>query len=441
MSDQAKKQALIRELIDYNTKFPGPVVREHYLKNGGSYKYRSCFKTFNSYIKAAFADDAELALPTDEQTGTETQQDISDDKWTITLPKTTINNYDQLKAEFKIDESVWAVKRFNATYNEANEMYRVVAFLVKKTNIVAAREELEALKAEFKAAAPHVGAVVREKTEGKKRMLEINIPDAHFGKLAWHVETGYESYDTKIAEVVFWRALEALIERSRGYEYDQILFVIGNDVLNSDDTQSHTTRGTQVDTDGRYHKTFLKVRKLMIRAVERLRQIAPVKVAVISGNHDELAAWHLGDSLECWFNGHEDVEIDNRPIMRKYHQYGKCMLMLTHGDKGKREDYPLLMAVEQPAMFSSTKYREAHTGHIHQTKTQEFHGVRVRILPALCPPDAWHSSQGYVGNLRSAEAYIWDAEEGLIGQLYYNDEASATLSTERTVQEINEVRT
>jgi hypothetical protein len=313
-------------------------------------------------------------------------------------------------------------------------MYRVVAFLVKKTNIVAAREELEALKAEFKAAAPHVGAVVREKTEGKKRMLEINIPDAHFGKLAWHIETGYESYDTKIAEVVFWRALEALIERSSGYEYDQVLFVIGNDVLNADDAESHTTRGTQVDTDGRYHKTFLKVRKLMVKAIERLREIAPVKVVVVSGNHDTLAAFHLGDSLECWFANYEDVEIDNQPIVRKYHQYGKCMLMFTHGNGGKREDYPLLMATEQPRLFGATKWREAHTGHVHQTKTQEFHGVRVRILPALCPPDAWHSANGFVGNLRSAEAYVWDGDEGLVGQFFYNDDAQETLTTERTVQ-------
>ena len=266
MSDQAKKQ-LLDALKYFKATFNGRFNRENYLKNGGSYGFQKFWATWPEFVAAA-----DLPQELTESTGAETQQEIYDDKWVITLPKTTINNYDQLKAAFRIDESVWAVKRFNATYSEANEMYRVVAFMVKKTNIVAAREELEALKAEFKAAAPKVGAVVREKTEGKKRMLEINIPDAHFGKLAWHVETGYESYDTKIAEVVFWRALEALIERSRGYEYDQILFVIGNDVLNSDDdAESHTTRGTQVDTDGRYHKTFLKVRKLMVQAIERLR--------------------------------------------------------------------------------------------------------------------------------------------------------------------------
>ncbi len=427
MSDQKKQQELIQQLKNFSIKHPGKVTRRAYIADGGNYEFEKAFGSFSEFVKAAgLAGDSDV--PDMVAPGSATQQDITEDKWVITLPKTTINNYDQLKAEFKIDESIWAVKRFNATYDSKNEMYRVVAFLVKKENIVAAREELEALKAE------KVGAVVREKTDGKKRMLEINIPDTHFGKLSWYLETGHESYDTKIAEVVFWRALEALLKRSSGYEYDQILFVIGNDVLNSDDAESHTTRGTQVSTDGRYHKTFLKVRKLMVQAIDRLRKIAPVKVVVVSGNHDTLAAWHLGDSLECWFDGYEDVEIDNRPIMRKYHQYGKCMLMLTHGDKGKREDYPLLMATEQAKMFGETRFREAHTGHVHQTKTQEFHGVRVRILSALCPPDAWHAENGYVGNLRSAEAYVWDGDEGLVGQFFYNDDAQQTLMTERTVQ-------
>jgi hypothetical protein len=88
--------------------------------------------------------------------------------------------------------------------------------------------------------------------------------------------------------------------------------------------------------------------------------------------------------------------------------------MFTHGDKGKRNDYPLLMATEQPEMFGQTKYREAHTGHTHQTKLDEQHGVRVRVLPALCEADDWHAENAFVGNLRSAEAYVWNKDEGLI---------------------------
>ncbi len=87
--------------------------------------------------------------------------------------------------------------------------------------------------------------------------------------------------------------------------------------------------------------------------------------------------------------------------------------MLTHGDKGRKQDYPLLMATEEPKMFGETLYREAHTGHIHQIQTQEHHGVRVRVSPALCAADAWHAENMYVGNQRAAEAFVWEERKSI----------------------------
>lgn len=44
----------------------------------------------------------------------------------------------------------------------------------------------------------------------------------------------------------------------------------------------------------------------------------------------------------------------------------------------------------------------------------------MRILPSLCAPEDWHVSKGYIGNIRSAEAYVWDEFDGLIGTAVYN---------------------
>jgi DNA repair exonuclease SbcCD nuclease subunit len=148
---------------------------------------------------------------------------------------------------------------------------------------------------------------------------------------------------------------------------------------------------------------------------------------MVSGNHDDLSVWHLGDSLECYFSRYSDVEIFNEPTTRKYHEFGNVLLCFTHGDKGKRADYPLLMAAERPEMFGRTKFREIHTGHTHQTKTEEMHGIRVRTIPSLSPADAWHAENGYVGNQRNAEAYLWNRDEGLVAQFYHNDDAYPVL--------------
>jgi hypothetical protein len=332
----------------------------------------------------------------------------------------------------EIDTQEWTVDRYvcnkwemGSTDLDGNpqttELYQVKAWLKRRVQAIAVRAEIADLLAYAKA---HVGAalpVVKRSKPAKTSpyMLELSIPDLHVGKLAWGAETGGENYDSKIAERLFETALEALIQRTSGFTFDRVLLVLGNDLLHSDTRAGQTTGGTQLDNDSRYQKTFGVVRRMCIRAIDRCLEVAPVQVAMVPGNHDTLGVWHLGDSLECWYHRHGDVTIDNAPTSRKYVQFGKVMLLLTHGDKGKRQDYPLLMATEKPAMFGSTVHREAHTGHLHQTRVQEHHGVKVRISPALCPADAWHAENAFVGNAMAAEAFVWHREEGLVSLALY----------------------
>ena len=355
--------------------------------------------------------------------------EITDSTWAISIPKTRIHTLEQLLEYCEVDTTVWSVARFICNKwevgakNKNDELqveplFQIKAFLEKKKDVDNAQKEIESLKELASTWAPKPPFVSR-KSSKSNLMLEINMPDVHFGKLAWGKETGYGNYDVKITEQVYWEALETLLSRVSHHKFSSILYVVGNDLLNSDDIEGRTTGGTYVSSDARYHKTFAAVRTVMINSIERLRQVAPVKVVIVSGNHDQLSCWHLGDSLECFFHKYKDVEIDNLPRARKYHQHGNVMLMLTHGHKGKRDDYPLLMATEQSKMFGETKFRECHTGHIHKTKLDEQHGVRVRILPALTEVDDWLATNGFVGNLRNAEAYVWSAEEGLIEQAYY----------------------
>lgn len=378
--------------------------------------------------------------------------DISENKWIITLPKTRIHTLDQLIEYFEIDLSIWEVERFVANKWEVGmkppattmmvetedgrtvpmwtrdedkpiiePLFQVKAFLKKKQSIADAKQELEELKklAQEVARTP----IKIRKTDGLRgNMLEIDISDHHFGKLAWAAETGHQNYDTKIAAKLFKQAFQTILERTKAFKFDEIWFIVGNDLLNSDDIQGRTTKGTFVSTDVRYQKTFSVVRNVMIECIETLRTLTPkTKVIMVSGNHDHLSVWHLGDSLGAYFHKYDDVEIDNSPRYYKYHRFGDVLVMFTHGDKGSRKDYPLLMATEQSAMFGETKFREIHTGHVHRTQVDEQHGVRVRIMSALCPPDAWHAENGFVGNLRSSEAFIWNKNEGLIGTVVYTD--------------------
>jgi hypothetical protein len=446
------KTDLIADLQRVHQKF-GKVSRDSYEQHGKFTRtnFEMFWSTFTQFAVEAGIGASKNAIKTHESEMSE----ISGNLWTVSMPKTRIHTLEELVEHFQVDLSIWEVERFRCNKWEfggfekavgssgdwsrgskdpiVTPLFQVRADFKKKKDVIAVRKEIAAILAEAKLDAPLPKGMKRPTvTSGK--MLEVNIPDVHFGKLAWAKETGYENYDTRIAEVIHDRAVDAIIARSAKYDYEKIVYVVGNDLLQADDNESQTTSGTVVTTDARYKKTFQVARRSVIRAIEKLRALAPVEVVIVPGNHDELSIWHLGESLDIYFAKYGDVKVQNQPDPRKYVEFGKVMLMFVHGHKGKRNDYPLQMAAERSEMFGRTKWREVHCGHTHQTKLDEQHGIRVRVLPALCPPDDWHAENGYTGNLRCAEAFVWDSEEGLLDIIYYNDGAQPAVNTVYTTK-------
>ena len=386
--------------------------------------------TFQHIYQDAKAKEHEL------QTRTESRI-VKGDSCEITKnTKEEVRTLEDLIRVCQIDTDEWEIERWIANKWEVGAkiakdgeetmvvtpLFQVKAWLKRRKNIVLARLEIADLKAEAHKAMPKPKRIVlvRKVTAPTNILFEPQIPDLHAGKLAWGDETGWENYDLGKAEEVFEAALEALIERSKSFGCDRVLMPLGNDLLHSDTKQGTTTSGTQLDNDSRYQKVFATVRRMCVRAIDRCREeIGPVKVVMVPGNHDALSNWHLGDSLECWYRREKDVQIDNGPALRKYHQHGLVLLMHTHGNRGKLDKYPEIMAAERPDLWGATKFREAHTGDKHHQRVLELRGCKVRISPALCPPDAWHSEMTFIGVQRSAESFCWHPEEGLIGTAFY----------------------
>lgn len=266
---------------------------------------------------------------------------------------------------------------------------------------------------------------IRLSASKENHLLEIAPLDLHVGKLAWGEETGND-YDIRIAERVFTEAIEDILERTRGYQITEIVFPVGNDLLQVDSPANTTTAGTYVDTDSRYIKSFRRARAITSWAIKQMAMRAPVLVPIVPGNHDRITAFHLGEVLEAEFQPDARVHIDNRPVLRKYHRYGVNLLGWTHGSEEKPQDLPLLMANECPELWSSTLHREWHVGHLHKAKEtrytagDSFQGVRVRILPSLCAPDAWHYSKGFVHERRACEAYLFGTSTGYAGHFSSN---------------------
>lgn len=367
--------------------------------------------------------------PAPAPTGAESSE-IHGDSWTITLPRTRIHTLEKLVEYSEVDLDVWEVERWVCNKWEVGAkdadsriqvepLFQVKAWFRKKRHVADALNEIAALKVRARELVKSPPAVKIAKPG--EYLLEIAVVDHHMGMLAWSKETGFQDYDTAIAERLHDEAIESLLAKSAPYKIGQILLVTGNDLLHSDTQANVTFKGTPLDVDSRYHKVFTHTREMVTRAIERCRRVAPVKVVMVPGNHDRQSVWHLGDSLQSLYHATKGVEIDNSPRPRKYHEHGRVLLMFTHGDKGKHKIYPNLMLADQPEACGRTRWREAHVGHFHADKVTEINGIHIRILPSLTPPDAWHSENGFIGHIRASEAFIW-SPGGLAGTAIFAPE-------------------
>jgi hypothetical protein len=319
------------------------------------------------------------------------------------------------------DEPQWT-RKHSRDDAETITMYSITASFTKKVAEIDARQEIESLLADAKDRIQRAPlTLVKPSSSGY--LLEVSLPDLHMGKLAWNRETRHGNYDLEIATETCYRAIETLLARSAHMAYERVLLVVGNDLLNSDSDTGTTTRGTPQDNDGRFFRTFQRARQVKVAVAERLaRDVAPVDIVVMPGNHDRLSTLHIGDSLSCWFHNDPRVTVDCEPTPRKYYRWGQVLLGITHGDELKKPaDLAGVMSNEQAAIWGACRFKEWHIAHWHRDAAQkdEIRGVKIRLLPTLAAADNYHNRNGYIGNMPSAESFIWHKEEGLVGTAFY----------------------
>jgi len=253
-------------------------------------------------------------------------------------------------------------------------------------------------------------------------LLVINPADIHIGKYANELETG-EQYDCETAVVRVLEGIEGLIQKSKGFDIDRVLFCVGNDVLHIDNVYNTTTKGTHQDTDGKWWEHYEIALMLYVKCIETLRHIAPVDVIHSMSNHDYQSGFHLAHTLKSWFRKTKDVSFDITVANRKYYKYGNNLIGLEHGDGAKMDKLPLLMAQEKPEMWSKSKFRYWYLHHIHHKvkhkwlDAKDYIGVTVEYMRSLSSADSWHSRKGFCGAYKACEAFVHDKESGQVARL------------------------
>jgi predicted phosphodiesterase len=234
-------------------------------------------------------------------------------------------------------------------------------------------------------------------------MQGIVIADPHIGKLAWGRETRAGDYDLNIADEVLRAGIAHL--RDMGNVAVRHFWLLG-DVFHYDTPNGTTTKGTPLDRDGRVQKMIEVGASVLCDALEASAKEVPTVVTLVPGNHDTILTYALQRILQSHFRHTKQIQIDGGYETRKYLQWGQCLIGLTHGDKAVKT-LPSLMAREAAVEWGQTTHRVIHKGHLHYRRSVEsLEGVTLYQHPALCPPDGWHASEGYVAE-RGMESHVY----------------------------------
>lgn len=254
--------------------------------------------------------------------------------------------------------------------------------------------------AQIKKHAPRYPKVVRPKPLEDGALCTINLADWHFG--SWGLERATEAANDVVS---------AALQRTKGYNVERFLVIVGNDLLHVDNVHHTTTKGTPQVMDGSsWDQAYLAAKDCYVGILERLAPLAKVEVVLCSGNHDELTSFTLAHHLNAHFQ-HANFEWDISTDPRKYTSWGNSLLAFTHGDKVKPAELPMHVAQEAAELWGATKFRYVYMGHLHHKithkylATKEHPGIILDWLSSPKPTDKWHKDRGYISQ-RGANVYV-----------------------------------
>ncbi len=339
------------------------------------------------------------------------------DAFNAEVETSKVATLDEVVALCGVDTELWESNGFNV--RRGTKGYAWSARFKRKTQPIDEQRLIRLFTKEAAKHAPVKWTAQKPSVKGEADCLYIiNIQDLHLAKLAWGRETGGPDWDIYISEKAYRDTVDDLISKAPIDRIEEVLVIIGSDLLQVDNDQSATTAGTYVDSDSRLAKVFEVAFKMLTDVIEKLATRFRVRGVVVQGNHDATTSMFLGHSVAAWFRTNPNVVIDNTPKSRKYVPYGQTLIGFDHGDETKLADLPLLLMRENQATISQFKYQEVLTGHLHQEGVTEYKGVKVRIAPALCSADRWHARKGFCANVRQSQGLLYQRDHGLEAIFY-----------------------
>jgi hypothetical protein len=371
-----------------------------------------------------------------EKNSTRARYRISDEQWEEILHKRSLpNERDFVETIRKLDkngELVSSVEKLQSEPIEIPENFQILKISTSKTtgqqwiqygpkNEKQKEEDIKILheklikdirKYSFKY------PIFKREIIKEKHCLVFDAADIHLGKICSSFETG-ETYNSQIAVKRVKEGLMGILNKSKGWEIDKIIFVAGNDILHVDNAKSTTTSGTSQDTDQMWYDNFIMAKRLLVDIIETLLTISDVEVVYNPSNHDFTHGFMLLDSIASWFHNCKQVTFDNDMRHRKYTKYGTNLIGTTHMDGAKVDKLHSLMSEEASAIWHECKHRYIYGHHIHHKTSRDVFSVCIETLRSPSGTDGWHHRNGFQHSPKAVEGFIHHKEHGQVAKLVH----------------------
>lgn len=262
---------------------------------------------------------------------------------------------------------------------------------------------------------------VFKRTKHKDSVCAIfPLSDLHIGKKGAISQVGYkEEYNEVIAVNRCNEGIDNLIKLSSQFKIDQIVLVLNGDIVHVDGPNNTTTNQTRQDVSMMWFDAVTTARDLIVNIIEKLLPIANIKIIHIPGNHDNVCGYMVSEMIHNYFMKNKNITFDISMSPRKAFSYGSNICFFDHGDNGKLENIPNLLAAEYPILWGNAIHRYSYQGHLHHRRTTDLHGITVRTLRSPSGSDQWHKHKTYTANIKGMECFIHDKNKGLIAEFNY----------------------
>jgi hypothetical protein len=156
------------------------------------------------------------------------------------------------------------------------------------------------------------------------------------------------------------------------------------------------------------------------------REVAPVEVIWIPGNHDFHASFYLSEVVKEHFRRDPHVTVDNTAEHRKARLWGKLLVGFAHDGSRRQVNFVNMLPQFFPELWGKSLYREWHVGHKHKkdevkyAPTQTMGGTIIRQIPTLSTIDFWHYDNIFVDAVPAGESFIWDENNGIVAHYTAN---------------------